>query len=333
MIVVGGGMRVDYLITHQGQAHTGLIGGNAVYGAVGAALWDKDVSLWGRIGENYPHTWLNSLSAFGIGLEGLKKIVGQHDHRTFYAYTPDGERDDTRPQLHFSRIGHPLPPELKGYVHSTPGQEAADTYEPLALRPEDWPDQFNSASGVHLAPLSLRTHLIVPAFLRRRGVKVITVDPGERYMIPELLPYIQELLAQIDAFLPSDTEVRSLFGDEVNLAGAAQRLASWGPDIVIIKCGADGVLLHEKRSARTIRLRPWHQAGDELVVDVTGAGDSFCGGFLVGLANSGDCLLAARQGVVSSSLVIEGYGATYALTRPDEEVLHRFNQITFTGQE
>ena len=70
-------------------------------------------------------------------------------------------------------------------------------------------------------------------------------------------------------------------------------------------------------------------AGDETIVDVTGAGDSFCGGFLVGLARSGDCYYAARQGLVSSSLVIEGYGATYALTRPKEVAQERFSQISF----
>ena len=141
MLVVGGGMRVDYLITHEGEAHTGLIGGNAVYAAVGAALWHDDTALWGRIGKNYPRTWLNNLAKHGIQLDGVKEIHGEHDHRTFYAYTPEGERDDTQPQLHFDRIGRPLPPELLGYVHSTPGQEDPVVYEPLALRPGDWPER------------------------------------------------------------------------------------------------------------------------------------------------------------------------------------------------
>ena len=329
MFVMGGGMRVDYLITHQGEAHTGLIGGNAVFAAVGAALWHDDIALWGRIGENYPHAWLNSLAEYGIQLDGLKEINGDHDHRTFYAYTPDGERDDTRARWHFDRIGRHFPPELLGYVHSTPGQDDPDVYEPLALRPGDWSEQYSEAAGVHLAPLSLRTHMIVPAFLRQRGIKIITVDPGERYMIPELLQYVQQVLSQIDVFLPSDMEVRSLFGHDVEIEAAARQLAQWGPETVIVKCGADGILIHEKSKNKDTRLRSWHDSGDERIVDVTGAGDSFCGGFLVGLANSGDCFFAARQGLVSASLVIEGYGATYALTRPKEVVLERFNQITF----
>jgi ribokinase len=148
-------------------------------------------------------------------------------------------------------------------------------------------------------------------------------------MIPELLQYVKQVLSQVDVFLPSDTEVRSLFGDDVEIAAAARRLALWGPEIVIVKCGAAGILIHEKAANKSTRSRPWHELGDKRIVDVTGAGDSFCGGFLVGLANSGDCYYAARQGLVSSSLVIEGYGATYALTRPKAVVEERFNQITF----
>jgi ribokinase len=46
---------------------------------------------------------------------------------------------------------------------------------------------------------------------------------------------------------------------------------------------------------------------------VTGAGDAYCGGFLVGLHQTGDPLEAALMGSVSASLVIEGTGALYAL--------------------
>ena len=328
MFVAGGGMRVDYLITHEGEAHTGLIGGNAVFAAVGSALWSDNIGLWGRIGENYPHDWLSNLAEHGIQLDGIKEIEGDHDHRTFYAYTPDGRRDDTQPERHFKRIGRPQPPELAGYVHSTLGQDDPDRFEPLALRPADWPVSYSKAVGVHLAPLSLKTHMVVPSHLRQRGVKYITVDPGERYMIPELLPQVQQLLSQVDVFLPSDMEVRSLFGHKVELESAAEQLAQWGPATVIVKCGAEGILIHEKTAGTSTWLRPWHDPGDKRIVDVTGAGDSFCGGFLVGLAHSGDCFYAARLGLVTSSIVIEGYGATYALTWPREEVKERLNQIT-----
>ncbi len=334
--VVGGGLRVDYLITHDGQAHTGLIGGNALYAAVGAALWADEVGLWARLGENYPEDWLEQLRPFPISTNGLIHIPGQQDHRTFFAYTPDGRRDDTNPAAHFARIGQPLPGALTDYIHSTPGQDDPEVYEPLALRPEDWPDVYDGVTAnnpvvVHLSPISLATQRHVPAALRQHGVHQISIDPGERYMIPERADYIRQLLPQIDVFLPSDMEVRSLFGDDVDLWDAAAALCNWGAPLVVIKNGANGVLVMEGGNGRQTHLLPYHPPRDPRVVDVTGAGDSFCGGFMVGLAQTGSPIQAARMGLVSASLVIEGYGALYALGRGRAEGQARLKEIQATN--
>ncbi|MCB9418249.1 MAG: carbohydrate kinase family protein [Ardenticatenaceae bacterium] len=330
--VTGGGLRVDYLITHDGQAHTGLIGGNALYAAVGAALWSDEVGLWARMGENYPEEWLAQLRPFPLHTAGLIRIPGPQDHRTFFAYTPNGPRDDTNPAAHFARISQPLPEALRDYVHSTPGQDNPDVYEPLALRPDDWPDAYDGVTAndsvvVHLSPLSLATHRHIPAALRQRGVRQVTLDPGERYMIPERANYIRQLLPQLDAFLPSDMEVRSLFGQAVNLQKAAATLCEWGTPLIVIKNGANGVLVMERGNGRVTHLPAYHPANDPRVVDVTGAGDSFCGGFMVGLAQTGSPIQAARMGLVSASLVIEGYGALYALGRGQEEAQMRLKEI------
>ena len=326
--VAGGGLRIDYLITHDGQARTELIGGNALYAAVGAALWSDDVGLWARMGENYPEAWLEQLRPYPLNTAGLIRIPGQQDHRTFFAYTPDGLRNDTNPAAQFAHIGQPLPEALRDYIHSTPGQDNPELYEPLALRPDYWPKVYEKATAVHLSPLSLATHRHVPDALRQFDVRQICLDPGERYMIPERADYIRQLLPQIDAFLPSDMEVRSLFGDDVDLWEAAATLCDWGVPLVVIKNGANGVLVMEgKRNGRATHLLPYHPPHDSRVVDVTGAGDSFCGGFMIGLAQTGNPIQAAQMGLVSASIVIEGYGALYALKRGREEAKIRLKQI------
>jgi ribokinase len=122
-------------------------------------------------------------------------------------------------------------------------------------------------------------------------------------------------LPHIDAFLPSAQEVRSLFGPDISLWQAAETIASWGPPIVIIKHGAQGVLIFERENGRKTQLPAFHSANDSRIVDITGAGDAFCGGFLVGLTQTQDPLKAAEMGLVSASIVLEGYGALYALTQ------------------
>lgn len=332
-IVTAGGMRIDYLITQEGEARIGLVGGNALYSAVGAALWKKElngrIGLWARIGQNYPQEWLQELAALGLDTAGLVRIRGKQDHRTFYAYTPDGKREDTNPAAHFARIGRPLPAPLKDYIHSTPGQDNPHQYEPLALRPEDWPKQYTGSkvTAVHLAPHPISTHLEVPPVLRQHGVRLITVDPGERYMRSDLILSLRRFLPHIDAFLPSAQEVRSLFGPETDLWEAAEILAGWGSPVVIIKYGAQGVLIYERENGRKTHLPAFHSPGDGRIVDITGAGDAFCGGFLAGLATGKDTVQAAEMGLVSASLVLEGYGALYALHQTKEEPKRRLQQL------
>ena len=211
MLVTSGGMRVDYIITREGQAQLGLIGGNAIFSAVGAAIWTNDVNIWSRVGDNYPRDWLANLQEYGIGLDGLIRVSGNYDHRTFFAYTQDGIRDDTNPEFHFNRLGLVMPEELEGYRHSTPGQDDPEVYDPLAVRPDDWPISFDNTKAVHLAPMPLRTHMEVSHFLKQRGVETITLDPGERYMLPEFSGHIRKFLPQIDLFLPSRQELKVTF--------------------------------------------------------------------------------------------------------------------------
>jgi sugar/nucleoside kinase (ribokinase family) len=325
--VTGGGLRIDYLITQDGRAQVGLPGGNALFAAVGAAIWHDGVGLWARLGENYPQSWLDHLAQRGLGTAGLVRVDGYQDHRTFFAYTPDGRRDDTNPAAHFARIGQPLPPELRGYIHSTPSQDNPDVYEPLALRPEDWPVAYEGVTAVHLSPHSLATHRTLPAALRQRGVGCLTLDPGERYMVPALRPYLPQFLPLLDAFLPSDQEIHSLFGEDTSCEAAAEQLAEMGARLVVVKRGADGVLLREE-NGRFTHLRPYHQPGDARVIDVTGAGDAFCGGFLVGLAQSKNPILAAKMGLVSASFVVEGYGALYALSATRQQAQERLEAVS-----
>jgi sugar/nucleoside kinase (ribokinase family) len=325
--VTAGGLRCDYLITPDGEAQVGMVGGNAVYAAVGAALWSDAVGLWARLGENYPLAWLAALAELGLDSAGLTRIAGHQDHRTFFAYTADGRREDTNPAAHFARINQPLPAELAGYTYSTLGQDDPTQYEPLALRPGDWPAAYTGVTAVHLSPLSICTHRDVAPFLRQRGIGQVTADPGERYMVPKLLPHIRQILPHLDAFLPSAQETRSLFGAQTTLSEAAATLAEWGTPLVVVKNGAAGVLVYERANGRLTDLSAYHAPGDSRVVDITGAGDSFCGGFMVGLAQSRDPILAAQMGLVSASLVIEGYGALYALRQPNAEATRRLDEL------
>ena len=349
-LICCGGLRTDYIITARGEARLMEMGGNALYAAAGAHVSLRPVAILARIGDNYPPGWLEDLRAFGFDTRGICRVPGPQDHRTFYAYLDENTRVDTEPARHFARLGLELPAALRDYVHSTPGQDDPHRYEPLATTPEDLEAYFAAVSasgdalrpislspgpdrppqvedrgtvvGLHIAPSSIRTQRYLPEAARRYGVQVVSADPGERAMQPALMPYIEEVLARLDVFMPSDQEAESLFRGEPARMEPRQR-AGWfaarGPRVVVLKLGSDGALVHERSSGRF-----WHvPALPTRVVDVTGAGDAFCGGFMADFVRHGDPVRAAIAGTVSASFAIQDYGPLHILAATEEEADRR----------
>ena len=89
----------------------------------------------------------------------------------------------------------------------------------------------------------------------------------------------------------------------------AATLASFGCEVIVIKRGGRGQYLYERSSNKKWEI----PAYPSRLIDPTGAGDVFCGGFLAGFAAGYDPLQAAMQGNISASFSIEGSGVFYLL--------------------
>jgi hypothetical protein len=175
-----GGLREDYFITHDHQVHLGVLGGNAVYAAAGAAVWTNGIGIVSRIGSNYPSEWLQQIHNSGIAIQSIQVLDEPQDTRTFYAYLSEEERVDTNPAQHFLRINQPLPKFLIDYRSSTEDQEERESLGPLTVRPSDLPEYLDHCRAVHIAPTHFITHSILPPHLQARHDLKITIDPSER---------------------------------------------------------------------------------------------------------------------------------------------------------
>ena len=129
-----------------------------------------------------------------------------------------------------------------------------------------------------------------------------------------------KLIKHIDIYVANDQEARILSG-ESNLIKAAKRLCSLGPRMVLIKKGEHGVLFYNKKFIFSLPAYPV-----EKVIDPTGAGDTFAGGFMGYLVKAGkvDSLTikkALAYGTVAASFNVEDFGLyrTSKLTRGDLE--------------
>jgi glucosamine--fructose-6-phosphate aminotransferase (isomerizing) len=119
----------------------------------------------------------------------------------------------------------------------------------------------------------------------------------------------------VDAFLPSRSELADLV-DYDDPEQAIAELSALPTPIIVVKMGAEGSLVWDRAAGEIHRVGP---VPGVRVVDVTGAGDAFCGGFAAGLSLGCNALEAAQRGSVSAAFGIAGFGSLrLARVGPDD---------------
>lgn len=159
----------------------------------------------------------------------------------------------------------------------------------------------------------------------RDGRKVIAMDTMN-YWIEHKAAELACVLAKVDVLLVNEAEARQLSG-EYDLSKAAYKIFTMGPSLLIIKQGEYGALMFAKSGA--IFSAPALPLLN--VLDPTGAGDTFAGGFMGYLANSGTDLSdegvlrnAVIFGSVFSSFVVEDFGMARLFNLSFGEMLKRY---------
>jgi ribokinase len=143
----------------------------------------------------------------------------------------------------------------------------------------------------------------------RQGASPL-LDPSPGTMNPIFWDDIPALVTGLTAFMPSEEELRALFhGRSDDLWEMIEALAKYGCEFIVVKRGERGQLLYDA-STRSRWEVPSYPAR---LVNPTGAGDAFCGGFLAGYRLTFDPLQAVLYGNISASLVVEGTEPFYAL--------------------
>lgn len=311
--VILGRLTRDYVLKPNGDPLLDIPGGSALYAAVGLAIWEPHPApgIVARVGEDYPHRWLEDFERCGVDVRGVHVLPEAIDLRYFTAIIDKYTRVNEDPVAHFARRGLSFPKALLGYQpSSTAVLDSRTQMMPISLRRSDIPEVFMEASGVHLCPLDYLTHSLLPALLRQAQIHNITLDPSPGYMNPTYWGDIPALLTGLTAFLPSEEEIRMLFQNRSSdLWEMAEALAVYGCEIIVIKRGERGQLVFDG-ATRTRWEVPSYPARFENPI---GAGDAFGGGFLAGYRRTYDPLEAALYGNISASLVVEGNLATYAL--------------------
>ena len=294
-LLVVGSVAYDSVKTHAGSRDEAL-GGSATYFSI-AGSYFAPVSLVAVVGDDFHPEHLELLKSHRVDTSGLERRPG----KTFrwagvYGEEDVNMRDTLDTQLN---VFADFSPELSPAQRSQPYLFLANIDPVLQM------DVLGQMSG---------------------SPKLVALDTMN-FWIEGKGRDLSRVVESTDVVFMDEGEARS-FAAEVNLVRAAKRILSQGPSVLVVKRGEHGVLLFKQGSMFAAPAFPL-----ESVVDPTGAGDSFAGGFMGYLAATGDLSddgfrRAAILGSVMASFTVESFSADRlgSLTRHDVEM--RFRAIT-----
>jgi sugar/nucleoside kinase (ribokinase family) len=287
-----GNISIDDLVFADATTMWCVPGGNAIYSALGMAVWGEQPEVIAPIGPEYPVAKLGDR----IDLNRCRPI--ERTLRDWGLYEEDGTR-------HFT-----FRSKTRNWIDFSPTLSDLD----------EGPYAF-----CHLAPLPWGLHIELAATLRAKGASLISVDPDDRRLHEVPLSEVARLLGLVDMFMPSRQDVSAIFPGRTPL-DALKALRDLSPDtpVIVIKCGAAGAIAHQRHAADYLST----PSAAERAVDETGAGDAFCGGALVGFSRElalGDALTRAA---VSASFAVDAVGPGALVAAPREVASQRLDRIS-----
>jgi sugar/nucleoside kinase (ribokinase family) len=268
---------IDDIVFPDGHTQMGVLGGGGPQAAFGMRVWSDSVGLVAAVGSDLPRHVRIDLEALQIDLSGLYDL-GMLTPRAWQVMEYNGQRTEI----------WRVPPEVVKASLDCPWERI-----PSALR---------TARAYHLCLEPLKPAFAFVKDVHAAGslVSVETSELAHRQLSPQEL---EVFLADLDIFSPNVAEAESLLG-QATPQELVKGLLDAGAARVALRMGAEGALVAEGRTRQMVHI----PAVQTRVVDPIGAGNAFCGGFLVGWCETGDIEMAGLYGAVSASFLVEQIG-------------------------
>jgi sugar/nucleoside kinase (ribokinase family) len=284
-VVTVGWLTRDDIVLRDHTCRFDVVGGGALYSAVGAQIWASQVGIHSTTGRPFVDQVRAEIGRRGIDTQGIGAVEGNGLQLWL---------------LHESETAKQQVPKLT----SSTAEEMDRVRGPM-------PTAYSSARAFHIAPQTPAGSIGNAERIGRFPHNpVITLDVLSDEFIDRRLYADLRFLDPITAFLPSEAEVARIWSPPNLHTWLREQALSHGCHLAA-KLGAMGSIVCDAGSGGLTHV----PAFAAKVVDTTGAGDAYCGGFLAGLAagrSVGEC---AAMGTVSASYVVEACGAL-ATQRP-----------------
>jgi sugar/nucleoside kinase (ribokinase family) len=294
-ITIGGSV-VAHVEFADGRHISPQYAGNAFYSAVGMHIWSESIGVVSTVGSTFPQKEFDLLKEAGMDISGIHRRKSSREFESRLIYDEDGKRVYEPPE---GLLGL-----LQRYVPSLLSLISGPMWRSFVPQAEDIPTAFLQAEGALVCSSEYQSQArIVEALKGHVGVMVL--DTPTLVLQPHgTIPKGLADLSIPDFILPSEAELFEYFGDGISPKEGVKRLKGLGARKVVVKLGENGSMVFDETS-QDWRIIPVYKTR---VVDPTGAGDAYGGGFLVGLVETDDPIQAALYGTVSASFLIEGYG-------------------------
>ena len=244
-ILVVGSLAYDSIETPSGKVDRAL-GGSANYFSLAASLFSK-VRVVGVVGEDYDQNDYDLLNNRGVDLAGLSKVPWKTFH---WAGSYEGDLNEAKT----------LKTDLNVFADFNP----------------QLPEHFKDSSFVFLANIAPELQLQV--LEQVKSPKFVGMDTMN-FWISIKKDKLVDVLKKVDLVLINEGEAKMLTG-AANAISAAPLITALGPKAVVIKRGEYGFAMYTKEEGYFIL----PAMPIPTVVDPTGAGDTFAGGFFGYLA-------------------------------------------------
>jgi sugar/nucleoside kinase (ribokinase family) len=293
-LVTVGTVAFDNIETPFGRADK-VVGGAATYISLAASFFLKKQGIVSVVGEDFPQTMMATLREKGVDLAGLEVLQGKESFFWSGKYHYDmNTRDTLETRLN---VLLDLNPELNG--------------------------EYKAAEYLMLGNLDPKIQAKV--LDQMEGTALVVLDTMNFWM-DSAMAELKSVIARVDILTINDSEARQLSGEH-SLVKAAHAILEMGPKYLVVKKGEHGALLFSKDRVFFAPALPLDD-----VIDPTGAGDTFAGGFIGYLARSGDHSFnnmkrAIIAGSALASFCCEKFGVQRLLEVNREDIDRRIQQF------
>jgi len=293
-LLVTGSVGIDTVRTPYGL-NQDCIGGSAVYFSM-AASYFTEIKFVGAIGEDCPFDLEELFRGRTVDLEGLEVRKGSKTFRWHGSY--EGSMNEARTDAVELNVLAEQPPAV-----------------PEVFRDSEYVFLANTAPSLQM---KLLDQLNNPAIVAADTMNLWIQTAGED---------LKRLLRRTDLLVLNDGEAKLLTG-HYNLISAAKQIIEMGPRFVVIKKGEHGSMMVDSRG--NIFLLPAYPAN--VVIDPTGAGDSFAGGMMgymaqVGSVDTITLQKAIAYGTVMASFTIGDFSIHGIKNATQEMIEERFDRL------